>query len=98
MPKYGGIGGQGGAVFLKAKEKSTLKQVWKKYPTREISACNGEDSSKVRLVGRRGEDREIQIPTGVTIIDEATGNIIVELNKEDDTCLVAGGGRMKQNL
>ena len=38
MPKYGGIGGQGGAVFLEAKEDVTLKQIWKKYPAKKINA------------------------------------------------------------
>lgn len=36
MPKYGGIGGQGGAVFLKAEEKSTLKKLWKDNPTKSV--------------------------------------------------------------
>lgn len=38
MPKYGGIGGQGAAVFLEAKEAVTLKQVWKKHPNKRITA------------------------------------------------------------
>lgn len=92
MTKYGGIGGQGGAVYLKTKEKCSLREIWKKNPTKIIEAGNGEDSSKVRLVGRRGADREIEVPTGVTVIDEETNKIIGELNKEDETCLVAYGG------
>lgn len=38
MPKYGGIGGQGAAVYLEAKEDVTLKQVWKKHPNKRITA------------------------------------------------------------
>lgn len=97
-PKYGGVGGKGGAVFLKAKESSTLKLVWKKNPTKSIEAGHGEDSNKMRLVGRRGTDREIEIPTGVTIIDRETNKVLGELNQEEETCLVASGGRQWLNL
>jgi Obg family GTPase CgtA len=92
MPKYGGIGGQGGAVFFRAKEKATLKNIWKSNPTRELYAKNGEDSSKNRLVGSRGRDKEVEVPIGVTVIDEESGKKIGELNHENQTCLVAGGG------
>jgi GTPase involved in cell partitioning and DNA repair len=44
VPKYGGIGGQGGAVVFQAVEDATLKKVWKKYPSKNIQAANGEDS------------------------------------------------------
>lgn len=94
MPKYGGIGGQGGAVFLKATEKGSLKEIWRKNPSKSIEAGNGEDSSKMRLVGRRGTDHELEIPCGVTIIDRETSKVIGELNKENETCLVASGGNL----
>lgn len=94
MPKYGGIGGQGGAVFLKATEKCSLKELWRKNPSKSIEAGNGEDSSKMRLVGRRGTDQELEIPCGVTVIDNETSKVIGELNKEDETCLVASGGNL----
>lgn len=92
MPKYGGIGGQGGAVYLKAVEKCSLKELWRKNPSKMIEARSGEDSNKMRLVGRRGADQELEIPCGVTVIDNDTSQIIGELNKEDETCLVASGG------
>lgn len=38
MPKYGGIGGQGAAVYFEATEDVTLKQVWKKHPNKRITA------------------------------------------------------------
>lgn len=48
MPKYGGVGGQGGCVFFEAKEDVTLKKVLHKFPTKRVLAGNGEDSTKVR--------------------------------------------------
>lgn len=54
--------------------------------------ASGEDSNKARILGRRGADKKILVPKGVTIIDETSNKIIGELNKEGETCLVAGGG------
>ncbi|CRK93734.1 CLUMA_CG007262, isoform A [Clunio marinus] len=92
MPKYGGIGGQGGAVVFKASEQMTLKRLWKLYPSMKIKGGNGEDSNKNRLIGRRGTDSIIEVPTGLTLIDETQNKIIGEIDKEKSTCLVAGGG------
>ena len=38
FPKYGGIGGQGGAVFFEAKENATLKKIWKQFPAKKVDA------------------------------------------------------------
>lgn len=54
--------------------------------------ANGEDSNKARILGRRGADLKIVVPTGVTIIDEEAKKIIGELNVDGEKCLVAGGG------
>lgn len=69
LGKYGGVGGQGGAVYFVAKEKATLRGILKKYPTGEVVAGNGEDSSKLRIVGRRGADVQIEAPVGITVIN-----------------------------
>lgn len=37
MPKYGGIGGQGGAVVFKATDEITLKQLWKDNPSKQVN-------------------------------------------------------------
>jgi len=92
FPKYGGIGGQGAAVFFEATEDSTLRQVWKKNPSKRVSAGNGEDSSKVRILGRRGLDVKVEVPTGLTVNDEESNKVLGELNAPGETCLVAGGG------
>ncbi|XP_031616901.1 GTP-binding protein 10 homolog [Contarinia nasturtii] len=90
-PKYGGIGGQGGCVQFEANEKNSLNALAKKYRGIAIKAESGEDSSKSRILGRRGEDLKIKVPIGVTIFDE-NHTKIGELNEPGDTCLAAGGG------
>lgn len=56
-----------------------------------IKAEPGEDSSKARLHGRRGADKQIEVPIGVTVLDE-NGKKLGELNKAGDKCIAAGGG------
>lgn len=38
MPKYGGMGGQGGAVFFEVKEEHSLRKVLKQFPLKKIIA------------------------------------------------------------
>lgn len=90
FPKYGGAGGQGGCVYFVASEDMTLMKVSKKYPDKRITAGHGEESSKLRLLGRRGVDRRIEVPVGVSILDN--GKIIGDLNEANTHCIVAGGG------
>ncbi|EDS36461.1 claudin 12 [Culex quinquefasciatus] len=91
LPKYGGVGGQGGAVYFQAKEGTTLKDVLHKYPGKRVLAGNGEESSKVRILGRRGGDRAVEVPVGIRVLEEG-GELVAELDEDGKTCLAAGGG------
>lgn len=91
IPKYGGIGGQGGCVYLEAKEGVTLKHLSQRYKEKKAVASSGEDSSKVRILGRRGVDEQIEVPVGVQIYDE-TGKLLADLNEPGARCIAAGGG------
>lgn len=62
-----------------------------RHRTRIIQAKGGEDSSKVRILGRRGEDTIVEVPTGITVYNDQR-KIIGELNEADQTCIAAGGG------
>jgi len=91
LPQYGGVGGQGGAIYLITKENATLRKIIMKHRGGKISAEHGEDSSKLRLLGRKGNDIEVQAPIGITVIN-AKGQQMKELNVEGDTFLAAYGG------
>lgn len=91
MPKYGGVGGQGGCVYFRAKDNITLKNVMQKYQGKKIAGTTGEDSSKQRILGRRGLDEEVLVPLGVQVLDEK-GRVLGNLDKEGATCLGAAGG------
>lgn len=62
-----------------------------RYPEKRIQAGHGEESSKLRLLGRRGQDMRVEVPIGVSILDE-NGKEIGELNEKSSHCIVAGGG------
>lgn len=62
-------------MYFVAKENKTLKNVMKKYQTAEIVAGNGEDASKMRIMGRRGIDVQVEAPVGVKIIG-GTGKVL----------------------
>lgn len=91
IPKYGGVGGQGGCVYFVAKEGVTLKGLSKSLRDKKIKASSGEDSSKIRILGRRGMDQKIEVPVGVQIIDDK-GKVLSDLNEDGSTCIAAGGG------
>lgn len=65
--------------------------VFRRYRKVPIKAQSGEDSSKARILGRRGDDFVLKVPTGITIFDEKNEKI-GELNSNGDKCIVASGG------
>lgn len=62
-----------------------------RYRRKVIRAESGEDSSKARILGRRGQDFKINVPVGITVFDESN-QIIGELNAPGETCIAAKGG------
>lgn len=91
LPKYGGVGGQGGCVYLVAQDNVTLRQVTSRYRDKRIWASSGENSSKLCILGRRGMDERVEVPLGVQIYDDH-GQMLGDLNEVDAKCIVAGGG------
>lgn len=90
-PKYGGVGGNGGSVYVVAKEGESLSKILQMYPTKRISARLGSNSASRCILGKPGDDVTINSPTGVTVYNEY-GKELGELNVEGDKILVAKGG------
>ena len=91
LKKYGGIGGQGGHVLVRAKRHSTLKSVYEKNLAKRYVAADGEHSIKTRLNAIPGENLTIHVPLGIQILRD-NGELIDEINDIDDECIVAHGG------
>lgn len=49
---------------------TTLRNVLKTYPTKRIAAGLGGNSLRNKLLGEYGEDIEVTVPVGITVIDE----------------------------
>lgn len=68
-----------------------LKSICCRVPNKCVQAGDGTDSSKDYLIGRRGEDKEVEVPIGITVLTD-DGKKVGELNKVGDKCIASGGG------
>ncbi|XP_031789505.1 GTP-binding protein 10 homolog [Nasonia vitripennis] len=91
LAQYGGIGGRGGDVYVRAKEGFLLKDLSKYVSKKTLSAGTGFDSTKKGILGQAGEDLIINVPPGVTVYHE-NGSIIGEVNEAEKKLVVALGG------
>ncbi|OXB84715.1 UNVERIFIED_CONTAM: hypothetical protein H355_001192 [Colinus virginianus] len=69
-PRLGGEGGRGGDVWLVARESLTLKSIKARYPQKRFVAGTGANSSVKALKGEKGEDCEVHVPPGISILDD----------------------------
>jgi len=87
----GGNGGDGGSVILKASaRKRTLYHFQFK---RSFQAKNGGGGQGSQKTGKNGEDLIIEVPPGTLVSDVATGQIIKDFTRPDETFVAARGGR-----
>lgn len=87
----GGDGGRGGNVILVAtSSKNTLLDF--KYKKHFIAEDGGPGKGK-KMHGKKGEDLIIYVPVGTVVKDAQTGEIICDLVKDGQTCIVARGGK-----
>jgi len=48
----------------------TLKDFLKKCPLKKIRAEMGGNSHSRRILGQNGEDKKVNVPTGITVYDD----------------------------
>ena len=88
---YGGDGGNGGSIILKADEGTrTLMDFRYK---RNYSGQDGEDGRTKKQFGKAGQDIIIFVPVGTIVKDEATDTVIVDLKEKGQEFVIAKGGR-----
>lgn len=87
----GGDGGNGGSVYFVADENMTtlLDFTYKSI----FQAPNGENGRIKNQYGKNGKDIYIKVPVGTLVRDLKTGDIIVDMNENEKTVLIAKGGR-----
>lgn len=79
LPRYGGIGGAGGNVYVVTKDRLNLQDVVKNLKTKRIKASEGGDSSAKGIIGTPGEDKIISVPCGIAIYNQ-NGVLLGKLN------------------
>ena len=94
VPTGGPNGGNGGRgsniIFTVDKGLRTLLDLKFK---KEIKGKRGEHGSGKNKSGKNAEDIIIKVPEGTIVTDLDTGVIIADLLKEDDSQIIAYGGR-----
>ncbi|OLS03337.1 GTPase ObgE [Tissierella creatinophila] len=88
---YGGDGGNGGSIILKADEG--IRTLMDFRYKRNYSGENGEDGRTKKQFGKAGENITIKVPVGTIVKDEPTGKVIVDLKEKGQEFVIARGGR-----
>jgi len=86
----GGDGGDGGSVYLVA-DQAMNTMVDYRYQ-RAYRAPHGEGGRGRNCTGASGDDLDLPVPVGTTVLDEDTGELLGELLEDGDRLLVAQGG------
>lgn len=88
---YGGDGGNGGSIILKADEG--IRTLMDFRYKRSYSGENGENGRTKNQYGKSGQDIVLKVPVGTLVKDENTGKVIVDLKEKDQTYVIAKGGK-----
>ena len=87
----GGDGGRGGDVILTATEHANTLLQFRFNP--EHKAERGRHGEGSNRTGADGASREVQVPVGTVVYDEATGERLYDFTRPGETFTVARGGR-----
>lgn len=87
----GGNGGRGSNIIVEA-DKSLKTLIDLRY-LKTIKGNRGTHGKGSNKYGSNAEDIIIKVPMGTTITDLDTGLIIADLTKEDESVIIARGGR-----
>jgi GTP-binding protein len=87
----GGDGGRGGSVILRVDPgQTTLRDFRHAHHFRAGDGGRGEGA---RRHGKAGTPRQIDVPPGTSVFDDATGELVADLVAAAQTAVVAKGGR-----
>jgi len=87
----GGDGGRGGDVILTSTEHANTLLQFRFNP--EHKAERGRHGEGSNRTGADGASREVQVPVGTVVYDDATGERLYDFTKPGETFTVARGGR-----
>jgi GTP-binding protein len=87
----GGNGGRGGSVIFVAKEN--LQTLLDFRYNHRFAGENGGRGGPNNCTGANGKDLTVQVPCGTAIYDAESGELLCDLIEQDQTFVVAKGGK-----
>ena len=87
----GGDGGKGGSIIIKS-ERNLNTLIDFRYQ-QHFKAERGENGMGKNKTGRGGKDIYLKVPVGTQILEEDNKTLLFDFTKENETFLVANGGR-----
>ncbi|KAI1714495.1 50S ribosome-binding GTPase domain-containing protein [Ditylenchus destructor] len=92
LPRYNGVGGTGGSVYLQPIPKLEFKAFCNKfYESNKVAAEHGERGAETKLVGKDGKNYLLKVPLGVECVDSME-RLMVRCDKLGQKHLIAKGG------
>lgn len=90
-PPDGGDGGNGGHIIVRT---NVNLNTFKHFSGRKhFSGDRGGAGHKNNCHGKNGEDLILEVPVGTLIYDNVTGDVLHDLNEENQEVVIAKGGR-----
>lgn len=86
----GGDGGRGGSIYLEA--DTNLNTLVDYRFQKNFVAKNGESGSGSNRNGAYGEDLVLKVPVGTEVINEETGEIVIDITEVGQRYLIVKGG------
>ena len=88
---FGGDGGRGGSIIIKADEgiRTLMDFRYKRLYTGQ----HGEDGRSKKQFGKDGEDIILKVPVGTLVKDQETETVIVDLKEAGQEFIIAKGGK-----
>lgn len=88
---YGGNGGSGGSVIIKADPEIYSLDEFRNR--RQMRAENGLPGESNNRHGRNGKDLVLKVPCGTLVKDHVTGGLLYDLTEPGEEFLLCTGGR-----
>ena len=88
---YGGDGGKGASIILKA--DSNMRTLIDFKHKRIFKADNGENGKNKLQYGKDGEDMILKVPVGTLVKEFNSKGLIMDLKNDGDEVIIAKGGR-----
>lgn len=93
LPRYDGVGGNGGNIFFVAKPSLAFSDIKKRLRNKmKIRAENGEPATKTALIGQHAKHQLFDVPIGIEVVNRQNNTLIARCSKPFHRYIVARGG------